>query len=52
MAVMLKRSAEAHIPAECVYGCCTTVYGKNVRKVRRRVKRASNAAWKRELERS
>ncbi len=49
MAVLLKRSATPHIPAECIYGCCTTVYGKNVPKLRRTLKRADRASWKREL---
>jgi len=49
MAVLLKRSTKSsHIPQECTYGCCTTIYGKNVSKVRRSIKRASNADWKRE----
>lgn len=49
MAVLLKRSATTHIPAECAFGCCTTIYGRNVARVRRSIKRASNAAWKRSI---
>lgn len=49
MAVLLKRSAVAHIPQECIYGCCTTVYGTNVPKIRRRVKRSEKRAWQRDV---
>lgn len=52
MAVLIKRSETVHIPNECVYGCCTTVYGKNVTKVRRSIKRAGKAAWHREVKAS
>lgn len=39
MSVMLKRSSKVKaIPHECEYGCCTTVYGKNVPNVRRQVR--------------
>lgn len=49
MSVIIKRSKNSHIPNECEYGCCTTVFGKNVPKIRRSIKRAEKAAWKREL---
>lgn len=40
MAVSLKRS-EGVCPPECKYGCCTEMYGKNVKKMRRRARRAT-----------
>jgi hypothetical protein len=49
MAVLIKRSKSSHIPQECIGGCCTVVYGRNVPKLRRSIKRSENAAWKREL---
>lgn len=49
MSVVIKRSKTTHVPNECVYGCCTTVYGKNVQKVRRTIKRADRQDWKREV---
>lgn len=49
MAVLIQRSKTTHIPQECVYGCCTSVYGKNVKKVRRTIKRAENQTWKRDV---
>ena len=51
MAVLLKRSTGG-VPPECPYGCCTEVYGRNVVKVRRRMKRASEREWRRTLARS
>lgn len=39
MAVSLKRS-KGGVPGECPYGCCTDVYGRNVKHTRRRIKRA------------
>lgn len=39
MAVLLKRS-KGGVPGECPYGCCTDVYGRNVKHTRRRIKRA------------
>lgn len=51
MSVVLKRS-EKHMPQECRWGCCTEVYGKSVKFVRRRVKRASKNAFRREVRES
>lgn len=48
MAVQIKRS-EGHIPMECPCGCCTTVYGKHVKQVRRIVKHKDRAAARREI---
>lgn len=49
MSVMMKRSEKNDaFPLECQYGCCTTVYGKNVKKVRRTIKRSEKQKWKRE----
>lgn len=47
MAVLLKRTAGV-VRNECDYGCCTDVYGRHVKVVRRRIKRALNRRWKRE----
>lgn len=49
MSVLLKRSTSPHIPLECIYGCCTIMYGTNVPKIRRRVKRSEKRAWKRDV---
>lgn len=48
MSVTLKRS-EGVTPPECPYGCCTDLYGKNVKNVRRIAKRRSERKWKKEL---
>lgn len=49
MSVLIKRSSSAtSIPAECPYGCCTEVFGKNVKHVRRSAKRRDRREWKRE----
>lgn len=48
MAVVLKRS-EKHMPQECRYGCCTEVYGKNVKRIRRRIKHGGKSLFKREV---
>lgn len=48
MAVCLKRS-EGVVPPECPYGCCTPVYGKNVRFIRRTAKRRSRQDFKRSI---
>lgn len=53
MSVALKRS-EANrgvIPPECPYGCCTSVYGRNVKRVRREVKRKDNEQFRRDVSR-
>lgn len=52
MAIIIKRSEMGGIRNECVYGCCTDVYGKNVPKVRRRLKRRGEQLWRRDLARS
>lgn len=50
MSVMMKRSEKNKaFPLECPYGCCTPVYGKNVKNVRRSVKRSEKQKWKREV---
>lgn len=50
MSVMMKRSEKNHaFPLECQYGCCTPVYGKNVKHVRRQIKRSEKQKWKREV---
>lgn len=49
MSIVLKRSQEQFCPPECVYGCCTEVYGKNVKFLRRQAKRASNQKFRRQL---
>lgn len=46
MSVLLKRSSGV-IRNECKYGCCTDVYGKNVKHVRRRIRRVENRRWRR-----
>lgn len=38
MAVSMKRS-DGICPPECEYGCCTEIYGKNVKAVRRRIRK-------------
>ena len=48
MSVVLKRS-EKHMPQECRYGCCTEVYGKNVKLFRRRIKHSGKNSFKREV---
>lgn len=50
MAVSLKRSTpDMCILNECEYGCCTDVYGKNVRRIRRQVRRVGERNFRREL---
>lgn len=52
MSVLLKRSTEAmSILPECPYRCCSEVYGKNVKNVRRQVKRKDRNNWKKEVQR-
>lgn len=49
MAVLIKRS-EAPVGMECPWRCCTEVYGKNVKKIRRAIKRREARAWRRDQE--
>lgn len=48
MAVCLKRS-EGVTPPECPYGCCTQLYGKNVRFLRRSAKRRDRQKFRRSV---
>lgn len=50
MSVVIKRS-EIPVAYECGYGCCTDVYGKHVRKIRRALKRRQEQTWRRDLRR-
>ena len=48
MSVLLKRSLGG-LPKECPYGCCTPIYGKNVKLVRRQVRRREKRDWQKQL---
>lgn len=48
MATMLKRSLGV-TPPECIYGCCTQLYGKHVPHVRRSAKRREKQQFNRDL---
>lgn len=51
MSVIIKRSDKTGaIPNECPYGCCTTIYGKNTKRVRRNIKRRERNQWKKIME--
>lgn len=51
MSVVIKRSDKTNaVPRECPYGCCTTIYGKNTKRVRRNIKRRERAMWKKMVE--
>ena len=51
MSVLIKRSNKTNaIPNECPYGCCTTIYGKNTKRVRRNIKRRERNQWKKIVE--
>lgn len=50
MSVLLKRGGGvARFPHECPYGCCTPVYGKNVKNVRRAIKRGERSRFRADL---
>mgnify|MGYP000863220247 CR=1 FL=1 len=50
MSVMLKRSSKLKaIPQECEYGCCTTVYGRNVPRIRRQVRSSEKSSLQAEV---
>lgn len=49
MSVLLKRSSGALNVDECPYGCCTILYGRNVRLIRRSVKRREQRDWQKEV---
>lgn len=52
MSVLLKRSTEVmSILPECAYRCCSEVYGKNVKIMRRQLKRKDRNNWKKEVKR-
>ena len=51
MSVIIKRSEGVVGVNECSYGCCTPVYGKNVKKIRRTAKRAENQKVRKDIER-
>ena len=51
MAVLLKKSSGPRATAlcECRWGCCSEVYGKNVKRVRRRLRHVEKSTWKRQI---
>lgn len=40
MSVLIKRSVSSIGVAECPYGCCTPIYGKSTKRMRRLIKRS------------
>lgn len=48
MSVILKRS-NGVIGDECPYRCCSSLYGRHVKPMRRKVKRSERQQWKRDL---
>lgn len=50
MSVLLKRSTEVMaIRPECPWRCCSDVYGKHVKALRRQVKQKDRNKWKNEV---
>lgn len=49
MSTVIKRSEGAIMRQECPYGCCTPVHGKNVKQIRRTLKRRERQTWRREV---
>lgn len=50
MSVLLKRSTEVMaIRPECPWRCCSDVYGKHVKSIRRQVKQKDRNKWKSEV---
>lgn len=51
MSVMLKRSSKLKaIPQECEYGCCTTVYGRNVSRIRKQIRSSEKSNLQSEMQ--